>query len=149
MKNPNKETEQNLEVDLLNLLSLSVPPVTPSDDAKIRMKEKLFNKVEDALNEGKFFVFADKGNWIKAASGVEIKMLHETPSAKSYLVKLSANAVIPRHSHAHNEVSFVLEGEVVLDGTLCKQGDYHFAAAGTIHRSISSDSGCTLLIKTS
>jgi quercetin dioxygenase-like cupin family protein len=64
-------------------------------------------------------------------------------------VKLSANAVIPRHSHAHNEESFVLEGEVVLDGTLCKQGDYHFAAAGTIHRSISSDSGCTLLIKTS
>lgn len=149
MKNPNKETEQNLEVDLLNLLSLSVPPVAPSDDAKIRMKEKLFKKVEDSLNEGKFFVFADKGNWFKAMSGVEIKMLHETPSAKSYLVKLSANAAIPRHSHAHNEESFVVEGEVVLDGTLCKQGDYHFAAAGTIHRSISSDKGCTLLIKTS
>jgi len=149
MKNPNKEAEQSLEIDLLNLLSLSVPPVTPSNDAKIRMKEKLFKMVEYSLSEGKFFVFADKGNWIKAMSGVEIKMLHETASTKSYLMKLSANTVIPRHSHTHSEESFVLEGEVVLDGTLCKQGDYHFAAAGTIHRSISSDSGCTLLIKTS
>jgi len=149
MKNPNNQNEQNLDDDLLNLLSQSVPPITPSADAKSRMKQQLFKKIEDSLNEGKFFVFADKGNWIKAMSGVEVKMLHESSTEKSYLVKLSANAEIPRHSHTHNEESFVVEGEVMLDGTLCKKGDYHFAAAGTLHRIIRSDMGCTLLVKTS
>jgi len=149
MKNPNNQNEQNLDADLLNLLSLSVSPITPSAEAKSRMKEQLFKKVEASLDEGKFFVFADKGNWIKAMSGVEVKMLHETSTEKSYLVRLSANAEIPRHSHSHNEESFVVEGEVVLDGTLCKKGDYHFAAAGTMHRLIRSDMGCTLLVKTS
>jgi len=149
MKNPNNQNEQNLDADLLNLLSLSVPPITPSAEAKSRMKEQLFKKIEASLDEGKFFVFADKGNWIKAMSGVEVKMLHETSTAKSYLVRLSANAEIPRHSHSHNEESFVIEGEVVLDGTLCRKGDYHFAAAGTMHRIIRSEMGCTLLVKTS
>lgn len=149
MKNPNNAHKQNLNADLLNLLSQSVPSITPAADAKLRMKQKLLKKVEDDLNEGKFFVFADKGSWIRAMSGVEVKMLHKTSTSKSYLVKLSANAEIPRHSHAHNEESFVVEGEVMLDGTLCKKGDYHFAAAGTLHRLIKSDHGCTLLVKTS
>lgn len=149
MNTANKTTGHNLDLELTRILSLSVSPIKPSADAKVRMKKKLFKKVEESLNEGKFFVFADTGDWIKAMPGVEIKMLHETASSKSYLVKLSANTTIPRHSHMHNEESFVIEGEVVLDGTLCKQGDYHFAAAGTIHRSVSSDVGCTLLVKTS
>jgi len=148
MNHPDKTTGQNLDLELIKLLSLSVSPMKPSEDAKIHMKKRLFKKVEESLNEGKFFVFADTGHWTKAMSGVEIKMLHETSSSKSYLVKLSANATIPRHHHVHNEESFVIEGEVVLDGTLCRQGDYHFAAAGTIHRSINSDTGCTLLVKT-
>lgn len=149
MKNPNNQNEQHLDADLLNLLSQSVLPITPSADAKSRMKQQLFKKVEDSLDEGKFFILADQGIWIKAMSGVEVKMLHETSTAKSYLVKLSANAEIPRHSHTHNEESFVIEGEVMLDGTLCKKGDYHFAAAGTMHRRIRSELGCTLLVKTS
>jgi len=149
MKNPNNQNEQHLDADLLNLLSQSVLPITPSADAKSRMKQQLFKKVEDSLDEGKFFILADQGIWIKAMSGVEVKMLHETSTEKSYLVKLSANAEIPRHSHTHNEESFVIEGEVMLDGTLCKKGDYHFAAAGTMHRRIRSELGCTLLVKTS
>lgn len=149
MNNPNKLNTQNIDAELVNLLSLSVLPVTPSGEAKIRMKEKLFKKVEGAFNESKYFVFAGKGDWVKAMSGVEIKMLHETATSKSYLVKLAANAEIPHHHHAYNEESFVVDGEVVLDGTLCRSGDYHFAAAGTIHRLIRSDNGCTLLVKTS
>lgn len=149
MINPHKDTEQDLDHDLLQQLLLAAAPIAPSDDSKFRMKNALFNKVKASLDEGKFFVFADKSDWIKSMPGVEVKMLNDSPSAKSYLVKLSAHAVIPRHSHKHNEESFVIEGEVVLDGTLCKQGDYHFAAAGTIHRLISSDSGCTLFVKTS
>lgn len=149
MKNPHHQSEQHLETDLFYLLSQSVLPIMPNADAKSRMKEQLLKKVADSLDEGKFFILADQGIWIKAMSGVEVKMLHETSTEKSYLVKLSANAEIPRHSHTHNEESFVIEGEVMLDGTLCKKGDYHFAAAGTTHRRIRSELGCTLLVKTS
>jgi len=138
-----------LDDDLATLLSLSAPAISPAADAKTRMKEKLFKKVEDAFNEGKFFIFANMGNWVNAMPGVEVKMLHETPGTKSYLVKLSAHAEIPGHDHTCNEESFVIEGEVMLDGTLCRQGDYHFAAAGSQHRAIRSDLGCTLLVKTS
>jgi quercetin dioxygenase-like cupin family protein len=149
MKNPHHQNEQHLDTDLFYLLSQSVLPVMPNADAKSRMKEQLLKKVADSLDEGKFFILADQGIWIKAMSGVEVKMLHETSTAKSYLVKLSANAEIPRHNHTHNEESFVIEGEVMLDGTLCKKGDYHFAAAGTMHKRIRSELGCTLLVKTS
>jgi len=149
MKNPIKEHKQILDSDLTALLSLTAPVVHPTADAKTRMKEKLFKKVEDAFNKGKFFVFSNMGNWVNAMPGVEVKVLHETPGTKSYLVKLSAHAEIPGHDHTYNEESFVIEGEVMLDGTLCRPGDYHFAAAGSQHRAIRSDLGCTLLVKTS
>jgi len=149
MKNPNKAHEQVLNNDLLTLMSLSVPAAYPSGEAKLRMKQKLFKKVEDSFNEGKYFIFAGKGNWVNSMPGVEVKVLHETQASKSYLVKLSPHAAIPGHSHSYDEESYVIEGEVMLDGTLCRQGDYHFAAAGSQHRLISSDAGCTLLVKTS
>lgn len=149
MKNPNKEYEQILNDDLIALLSLSTPAAHPSDDAKARMKEMLFKKVDNLANEGKYFIFANMGDWVNAMPGVEVKMLHETPSSKSYLVKLSAHAEIPQHDHKYNEESFVIDGEVILDGTLCRKGDYHFAAAGSQHKIIKSDLGCTLLVKTS
>lgn len=149
MKNPNKEYRQILDDDLITLLSLSVRAMPPTNDVKMRMKELLFKKVEDAFDETKYFIFANMGRWVNAMPGVEVKILHETQLSKSYLVKLSAHAEIPEHNHTQNEESFVIEGEVMLDGTLCRQGDYHFAAAGSQHSLIRSDLGCTLLVKTS
>lgn len=149
MKSPNNQYTQILDDELISLLSLSVPASPPPSDAKMRMKEMLFKKVKDDISESKYFIFANMGNWVNAMPGVEVKLLHETPSSKSYLVKLSAHAEIPQHDHTHNEESFVIEGEVVLDGTLCRQGDYHFAAAGSQHSIIKTDLGCTLLVKTS
>ena len=110
----------------------------------MRIKSKLMQRLQTDTHQ---FVFAKQGKWTTVHEGVQIKLLHKVGKTKSFLMKMAANASIAGHLHIQDEESFVLEGDVYIEGILCHQGDYHYAHAGSKHEPIKTLKGCTLLIR--
>ena len=135
----------NLEHEINAKIAESVIATMPTDQIAHTIKTRLMQRVKQ---NSQLFIFANQGEWKSISDGVTLKLLHKTSDATSFLVKIAANAEIAPHEHRHNEESFVIEGEVWLEGVLCKAGDYHYAVAGSAHQQIRTTTGCTLLIKT-
>ena len=125
-------------------IASKITPTTPAPEVAMRIKSKLMQRVQTDTHQ---FVFAKQGEWKTVANGVQIKLLHKAGKSKSFLMKMAANASIAGHLHTQDEESFVLEGEVYIEGILCHQGDYHYAHAGSKHEPIKTLKGCTLLIR--
>lgn len=138
---------ESLEFDLFLELFEATPAVTPTASVKERIKTKLMQRVAQSRG-AQFFVFEEQGNWKSFKQGIHIKILKSDAKSKSFLLKLDQNTIIPYHDHQKNEETFVVDGEAWLDGVHCKNGDFHFAGAGTFHKEIRTEQGCTLLIKT-
>lgn len=147
----NKEITTNkpesLDFDLFLELFEATPDLELQRETKNHIKTKLMQRVSQS-RDAQFFVFSEQGLWKSIKHGIQIKILKSDAEAKSFLLKLEQNTVIPYHDHQKNEETFVVDGEVWLDGIHCKNGDYHFAGAGTFHKEIRTENGCTLLIKT-
>lgn len=147
----NKEMTTNkpesLDFDLFLELFEATPDLAPQRETKNQIKTKLMQRVSQS-RDSQFFVFSEQGHWKSIKHGIQIKVLKSDAEAKSFLLKLEQNTSIPYHDHQKNEETFVVDGEVWLDGIHCKNGDYHFAGAGTFHKEIRTENGCTLLIKT-
>lgn len=146
--NKDQTRSREIETDIMDQLFNLTPSASPSDEASARIRHNLKQRLGQSAAD-QYFVFADQDNWKQIAPGLQIKALHKAGKARSYLLKLAANTAIPHHEHARNEETFVVNGEVWLDGVFCSDGDYHFSGAGTYHKEIRTDLGCTLLIKTS
>lgn len=146
-----KDTQKALESasilsDEINAaIASKIMPTVPAPDVTMRIKNKLMQRVQADTHE---FIFAAQGQWKTVHHGVQIKLLHKAGKTKSFLMKMAANVSIPAHLHTQDEESFVLEGDVTIEGILCHQGDYHYAHAGSQHQALKTTSGCTLLIKT-
>lgn len=125
-------------------IASKITATTPAPEVAMRIKSKLMQRVQTDTHQ---FVFAKQGEWKTVHAGVQIKLLHKAGKTKSFLMKMAANASIAAHSHAQDEESFVLEGDVYIEGILCHQGDYHYAHAGSQHQTIQTTRGCTLLIR--
>lgn len=138
---------ESLDFDLFLELFEATPVLAPTDATKGQIKTKLMQRVAQS-RDAQFFVFAEQGQWKSINQGIQIKILKSDPQAKSFLLKLAQDTTIPYHDHQKNEETFVIDGEVWLDGIHCKNGDYHFAGVGTFHKEIRTEAGCTLLIKT-
>ena len=151
-KTEKKSTIANKPIDLTPVLNdeisaaiaSKIMPTTPAPEVALRIKTKLMQQVQADSHE---FVFANQGEWKTLSDGVQIKLLHKDLAAKSFLLKLAANAFIPAHAHSQDEESYVIDGSVYLEGILCHAGDYHYAVAGSQHQEIRTAEGCTLLIK--
>jgi len=90
------------------------------------------------------------GKWRKTGyPGVTFQILHldkETRMSTSIL-KLEAGAVYPAHHHTAVEQCLVLSGDVRFGDKLqIHAGDFEKAETGTDHESLTSDTGCELLI---
>lgn len=149
MKTPtNKSTDVSpIDPDVLEEIAMSLVVDPPSTESSSRIKQHLMQRLRSARDK-QHFVFAEQGQWKTVAQGVEIKLLQRHNTAKTFLLRLAENAALPYHTHEQDEESYVIAGEVWLDGVLCREGDYHFAAAGTCHREIHTVKGCTLLVRT-
>lgn len=90
------------------------------------------------------------GKWRQTGyPGVTFQILHldkETRMSTSIL-KLEAGAVYPPHHHTAVEQCLVLSGDVRFGNKLhIYAGDFEKAENGTDHESLTSDTGCELLI---
>lgn len=146
MKKPNQDLSGILGGDLNAAIAMSLLPTSPAPEVVSRIKQKLMSRVQAGVGHHEF-VFASQGEWKTIANGVKVKLLHKNETGKSLLIKMAPNSVLPYHEHAQDEESFVVEGEVWLDGILCYPGDYHHATAGGYHHDIHTATGCTLLVR--
>ena len=133
-----------LSDEINTAIASNIIPTTPAPEVAQRIKIKLMHRVHADAHQ---FVFANQGEWKTVFAGVQMKLLHKAGVRKAFLLKLAANASIPAHAHAHDEESFVLQGNVTIEGIMCHAGDYHYALAGSQHQAITTVEGCTLLIK--
>lgn len=146
MKDKDNDTSAPLDAALIEALAAATPPEAPPDDAAMRMREALFQRVHAAAADY-LFVHSHEGEWVRFLRGVELKLLRQDGSQRSYLLRMSPGARIPAHGHALDEESLVLEGDVTINGVLCRAGDYHFAPRGKPHGRLTTEGGCLLFVR--
>lgn len=95
----------------------------------------------------------DPGNWQPLIEkgikyeGISIRSLrYDKPSgrSKTILLRFEPGARYPYHNHPAGEEVFVLEGEVTIENTVLRAGDYLYTPPGFKH-AVESATGCTLL----
>jgi anti-sigma factor ChrR (cupin superfamily) len=86
--------------------------------------------------------------WVELAPGIARKVLAGQPGTPpaTYLVRLAAGATVGTHAHEGVEHCYVLAGDLLVAGEHLVAGDYHEAAAASVHHSLRSETGCLLLI---
>lgn len=95
-----------------------------------------------------FSLHAEEGNWQEVAPGLLAKTLFADQSRGlvTSLVRMLPGAALPPHKHLGDEQFYVLEGDCHVHGTRLGPGDFHYAAAGSIHESTYTVEGTTLLL---
>lgn len=88
------------------------------------------------------FLLAGEGVWTE----VEPRILRRDLGDGAYLVRMEPGARAETHRHDADEHCYVLEGDLRVAGRHIRAGDYHRAAAGSVHEVPHSDGGCLLLI---
>ncbi|MBS0515744.1 MAG: cupin domain-containing protein [Proteobacteria bacterium] len=83
-------------------------------------------------------------DWPEFASGIRRRVLWQHRNQAAMLYHAQAGAVVPLHSHRHDEECLMLQGELFLDDILLQQGDYQLAPAGTSHRIVETDTGIVI-----
>ena len=85
---------------------------------------------------------ASEGNRRELAPGVILRTMWGEKIMMSR-VEIAANAVVPMHSHPHEQAGMVLEGEFDFtiggETTTLKEGDYYIIPGGVEHGLIAND----------
>ncbi|MEN3334650.1 MAG: hypothetical protein V7641_4015 [Blastocatellia bacterium] len=90
----------------------------------------------------------DEGQWFESSPGVLVKRLFENPETGTFtsLVKMLPGATGTLHRHPGIEECIILEGDFHVAGGVLGPGDYHLAAADSLHDKPYSIGGTLLLI---
>jgi len=78
---------------------------------------------------------ASEREWVGAGSnGVQRSLFrHNDTGGRSSVLRMTAGARVPRHTHHGTEEVLVLSGRVALDGVEMVEGDYLFVEPGEEH----------------
>jgi quercetin dioxygenase-like cupin family protein len=96
----------------------------------------LFVKGIHSMTDDKFKNLFDNVGWIDAQNypeGTRMKIVHEEGEVKTFILKVPKGSVMKKHSHSHFEQHFLLEGEYVVDGKLCKKGTCQYYKPNESH----------------
>ena len=150
MTNQHDDSSDNkLDKTTLNLLAEAQQPVDVPADRVARMRKKLLQDIKPSLPLDYITIRADEGEWEEIAPKIYKKVLHlDTKTGnESYLLRAEPGAVAPAHDHDHDELCFVLEGEIEFDHVSLKAGDYHFAPKGSQHSDARTHTGAVVLMQ--
>ena len=93
-------------------------------------------------------VFADEAdNWLPVAEGVEKKSLCTANERTSAFYRFAAGGKLQQIAHTLEQEYMVLAGDVFMDDTLLRAGDFRLAPAGSNHAEIFSDVGATIFVR--
>lgn len=93
-------------------------------------------------------VRAEAGEWAQVSDKVWKKTLSWDPETKrsTFLLRCLPGAVIQPHLHKREELIFVIEGELWVDGKLFSPGDAQISVPESLHSEISMPAGCLVLV---
>jgi quercetin dioxygenase-like cupin family protein len=135
--------------ELVPELALAVPQISPPLNLKARLLAKIETEAEKPfVSPALFSLFADEGEWVTTAPGVETKTLFTDKASglATSLYRFAPGATVGPHRHLGNEQCYILSGDFHVGEQVFGAGDFHCAAEGSIHPSISTTNGTLLLI---
>jgi anti-sigma factor ChrR (cupin superfamily) len=93
-------------------------------------------------------IHASEGKWRQVQEGIFVKRLFVDRSSgiATALVKMQPGTSLPMHHHNGVEQFYVLEGDCSVRGEVLGPGDYHRAAAGSVHESTHTINGTMFLL---
>lgn len=147
----NGQTEYNTD-DVVATMCADVAGGAVAPEVRARIKARVLERVGAGTTRtesrpGFIDVLADAG-WQVLAPGVEMKILFEDGTARSWMVRMQSGCSLPAHEHDEgDEECLVLQGDVWLDDRHYGAGDYQLAGRGTWHGRVRSDGGCVLFLR--
>jgi anti-sigma factor ChrR (cupin superfamily) len=142
-------------------LAAAAKPVQPRADLRAKLFERIKNESgPSSLKTGAMpqqletpptgltFVGAGSEGWQDVGPGLKLKTLFfdEAQGRMTALARMAAGCNYEAHRHDKPEELYVLEGTCYCGGRLLYPGDYHRAAANTIHYETSTPDGCLILL---
>lgn len=97
---------------------------------------------------GQIFLLANEGEWVEMLPGIMMKVLHQDVEhgRTTFLARLAPGAQYPSHRHMGLEECLVIEGDLHVDGSVLRSGDFTASYQDKVHIDTHSEDGCLLLI---
>jgi quercetin dioxygenase-like cupin family protein len=134
--------------DILHALS-AAQRSEPADEAAVqRVRDRLMKRIAaDSVQHHVVSPLAD-GQWRQLLPGIERKVLQQTGSVMSYLLRFAPGAVLPAHRHPVDEECVVIEGHLRIGQTVeLGPGGFHMVRAGVLDADSTSDDGCVIYLR--
>jgi anti-sigma factor ChrR (cupin superfamily) len=124
-------------------------PAVLTDEQRNRMRARVRAIPEDDLPDGLATTRGGDAAWVALNPLVQMKVLRvdADQGTQTLLLRAARGALLPRHRHSRDEEFIVLEGRCHIGDLLLEAGDATFAAAGSWHDDITTDTGVLVLVR--
>lgn len=92
-------------------------------------------------------VRAQDGDWHAWLPAIDVKPLWDDGGAHSLMVRMQPGGCLPPSALALDEECLVIDGEIVLDDTLLRAGDYQRTPAGSARLAATTDVGALFYLR--
>jgi quercetin dioxygenase-like cupin family protein len=135
--------------EVFDHLAAALSPAEVSESQRQRMRRRVGELISSRAPPGVTTLRASDGEWRELNPLVRIKVLRIDAAAgnQTVLIRAAPGGILPRHRHNQDEEFIVLEGECRIGAMRLSAGDAHFAAAGSWHDDITTDSGVLVLLR--
>lgn len=146
---PSPPVDTPVEVTVFAQLATAIPSRELPEQQRERMRQRVMQSIADGAHAAPTIVRAAGSEWIAISPLVKVKVLRVDASAgnQTVLVRAEPGGSLPRHRHRHDEEFIVLEGECRIGDLHLRAGDATFAAAGSWHDEITTDTGVLVLCR--
>ena len=130
-------------------LATALQATTISEAQRSRMRLRIRELVGSQPPPGTMTLRATEDEWRTLSPLVSLKVLRVDAVAgnQTVLIRAAPGGMMPRHRHSQDEEFIVLEGECRIGELRLAAGDAHFAAAGTWHEAITTETGVLVLLR--
>lgn len=134
---------------LFEQLAIALKPAEISEAQRVRMRARIGELVAPQPSTGMTTLRAADGTWRALDPLVRVKVLRVDPVAgnQTLLIHAAPGGFMPRHRHSQDEEFIVLEGECRIGALRLVAGDAHFAAAGSWHEDLTTETGVLVLLR--
>lgn len=156
-QSPELQSELAAFESTIAAIAYTAPPVPVAPDLKNRLFQRIAELPPTPVtsptenNTPSLIVRSNDVKWKSYGfPGVSFGKLYIDKKKREItcLMRLEPGGTFPLHRHAGSEEVYVLEGDLIVEGEICHQGDYIRSAPGSTHSSL-TQGGCLLLMKTS
>lgn len=151
MSQSNKASASGSETILPKMLEKvlleNVAPIAMAPERQAAVRVRILNHIRPVAPASFINMRSADGSWEPLNPKVDIKRLYADGNMSAFLLRFQAGGRIDAHSHAHIEECLVLEGEIYLDDTVFRPGEYQIAGAGSRHAQVYSASGCLMFVR--